>query len=807
MKLETNKGKVSMADVMLKSKRKAYINSEMSTLIMDMLAKIYVNPLEAAIREYVSNASDAHLEAGVTRPVELRVPCDEDPVLEITDYGNGLNMMEILGIYGNFGSSTKRNSDELIGGFGIGSKSGLAISNCVEVISVKDGILNHFVLKRENMEIFIEFLRRNEDAGDMPSGTTVRISVNSSYLQEEVYQNYKRTAGMNRRFNAETLYTNMITRTIAGWPAKKLIASCQNPNINERLNSERIPDIYMEFKNAYMRPVINPPTHKVVTDDYYSNIRSDKVHYEGFLVGDVFYSVDRDSREVTDNGGALVYASDTISKDFIEAKRVRKSNNMWGWPPSLEPFVLKLDIAKTKVKYSREQLDFIGSKEMRSYIDEVAKSFTKELNDICETLETQITDLYELVKRKLISGIKPVEIFEKAYINNYTRMKLSFSNNKLSDMSGYFVKDAFDLANHERFMDIKAIVIDDTDPSKKILSDKTYMNHIRDIYMVYMKELLKTDGPAKDFYLDSVNPLYADYSKYNKTWNNDMLLIRKSLLDKILIKDFMKTYSMEELEECYKTLKEEYKKSSPKINIKDPLAKAYVLDTKFKNIKFLELSEIKNLIDEEANKGRDIADKFLLLEPKSKYAFTSKSASEIKKIAKLSNRILIYAKKKKDYDTLVATYPNLPAPDDLSFEAQLTTKINDYSKIASSKFAQLIGEHCMLRLESGMIKEPLLDLRPGADLREMPLSETTPLTIKKLFDSILKASDSSPLKDLKSACQNTLVQNNTGINYRFLMMAINSNEYLMTEAMYDDIIEKIAVEEKDVLDALERIYA
>lgn len=807
MKLEINKGKVSMADVMLKSKHKAHINPEMSALIMDMLAKIYVNPLEAAIREYVSNASDAHLEAGVTRPVELKVPCDEDPVLEIADYGNGLNMMEILGIYGNLGSSTKRNSDELIGGFGIGSKSGLAISNCVEVISVKDGILNHFVLKRENMEIFTEFLRRNEDAGDMPSGTTVRISVNESYLQGEVYTNYKKAKGIRNRFDTSTLYTNLITRTIAGWPAKKLIASCQNPKINERLNSERIPDIYIEFKNAYMRPVISPPTHKVVTDGYYSNVRSNKVHYEGFLVGDIFYSVDRESREVTDNGGALVYASDIISNDFIEAKRVRKSHNMWGWPPSLEPFVLKLDIAKAKIKYSREQLDFIGSKEMRGYIDEVAKSFTKELNDICKTLEAQITDPCELVKRKLISGIIPVEILEKAYISDYTRIKPSFSNNRLSDISNYFVKDAFDIANHERFIDLRVIVIDDTDPSKKILSDKTYINHIRNMYTIYMQELLKTDSPAKDFYLDSTNPLYADYSKYNKTWNNDMLLMKKSLLDKILVKDFMKTYSMEELEECYKKLKEEYKKSNPKTDIKDPSAKAYVLDPKFKNIKLIELSEIKKLIDEEEAKGCDIEDKFLLLKSKSKYAFNAKTGFEIKKIAKLSNRIIIYAKKKKDYDALVDNCPNLPAPDDFNFEAQLTAKINDYSKIASSKFARLIGEHCMLRLESGMIKEPLLDLRPGVDLREIPLSKTTPQAIKKLFDSILEANDSSPLKDLKSACKNDLTQNSTGNSYRLLMMAINSSEYLMTEAMYDELIEKIAVEEKDVLDALERIYA
>lgn len=807
MKLETNKGKVSMADVMLKSKHKAHINPEMSALIMDMLAKIYVNPLEAAIREYVSNANDAHLEAGVTRPVELRIPCDEDPVLEIADYGNGLNMMEILGIYGNFGSSTKRSSDKLIGGFGIGSKSGLAISDCVEVISVKDGILNHFVLKRENMEIFTEFLRRNEDAGDMPSGTTVRISVNESYLRGEVYTNYKKATGINSRFDASTLYTNLITRTIAGWPAKKLIASCQNPKINERLNSERIPDIYMEFKNAYMRPIINPPVHKVVTDGYYSSVRSDKVHYEGFLVGDVFYSVDRESREITDNGSALVYASDIISNDFIDAKRVRKSHNMWGGSPSLEPFVLKLDIAKAKVKYSREQLNFIGSKEMRGYIDEVAKNFTKELNNICETLEAQITDPYELVKRKLISGIIPVEILEKAYISDYTRMKPSFSNNKLSDMSSYFVKDAFDIANHERFIDLRVIVIDDTDPSKKILSDKTYINHIRDMYTIYMQELLKTDSVAKDFYLDSTNPLYADYSKYNKTWNNDMLLMKKSLLDKILVKDFMKTYSMEELEECYKKLKEEYKKSNPKTDVKDPSAKAYVLDPKFKNIKLIELSEVKKLIDDEEAKDSNISDKFLLLEPKSKYAFNAKTGSEIVSIAKLSNRIIIYAKKKKDYDALVDNCPNLPAPDDFNLETQLTAKINDYSKIASSKFAQLIGEHCMLRLESGIIKEPLLDLKQGLDLREIPLSETTPQAIKKLFDSILEASDSSPLKDLKSACKNALTQNNTGNSYRFLMMAINSSEYLMTEAMYDELIEKIAIEEKDVLDTLERIYA
>lgn len=807
MKLETNKTKVNMADVMLKSKHKAHINPEMSALIMDMLAKIYVNPLEAAIREYVSNASDAHLEAGVTRPVELKVPCDEDPVLEIRDYGNGLNMMEILRIYGNFGSSTKRTSDEMIGGFGIGSKSGLAISDCVEVISVKDGILNHFLLKRENMEIFTEFLKRNKDAGDMPSGTTVKIRVKNSYLPAETHENHVKNTAVSNKLEASSLYANLITKTIAGWPVKKLIASCQNSRINKRLNSERIPDIYMEFKNAYMRPAVNPPKHEIRKNGFYAPIISENVSYEGFLVGDVFYSASKDSKEITDNSSALVLASDIISNIFIEAKRSITSRNVWGWPPSLEPFVLKLDIAKTKVKYSREQLDFLGSEKTRNYITEITTDFARELNDICKTLENQITDPHELVKRKLISGIKPTSIFEKAGIKDYLRVNLSFSNKKLNDMISSYVDNDYNSGNHMMFMDTRAIVIDDTDPSKKVLSEKTYINHIKDMYTLFMDDLLKTDNPAKDFYLDSINSLYANYSNFDKTWNDTVPLMRKSLLDKILVKDFMKLYSMEELEECYKKFKKEYKKSNPALNIKDSSAKAYMLDPKFKNAKFMKLSEVKELIDEEEAKGCNIGDKFLLLEPKSKYAFNAKTAFTVTDIAKLSNRILIYTKTKKDYDALVANFNSLPAPNDLTLESQLVAKINDYGKIAGSEFAQLIGEHQLLKLEDGKIRNALLDLRPCANLDKMLLSSTSPLTIKELFDSILSVSDSSPLKDLKSACENALTQNNRGESYRFLMMAISSSEHLMTETMYENLIEKVAIEETDVLDALERIYA
>lgn len=67
------------------------LDASASQLIMDVLAKLYDNPVEAAIREYVSNAYDANVEAGSTEPVHLHVPTEDEPYLEVSDTGNGLD--------------------------------------------------------------------------------------------------------------------------------------------------------------------------------------------------------------------------------------------------------------------------------------------------------------------------------------------------------------------------------------------------------------------------------------------------------------------------------------------------------------------------------------------------------------------------------------------------------------------------------------------------------------------------------------------------------------------------------------------
>lgn len=107
--------------------------------IMALLTSIYENPIAAVIREYACNALDSHIEAGVKRPIEVVIGDALSPTLVIRDFGIGLSKDEALRLFGQYGASTKRDTDEQIGSFGIGSKSALAYASSFTIIARKDG--------------------------------------------------------------------------------------------------------------------------------------------------------------------------------------------------------------------------------------------------------------------------------------------------------------------------------------------------------------------------------------------------------------------------------------------------------------------------------------------------------------------------------------------------------------------------------------------------------------------------------------------------------------------------------------------
>lgn len=144
--------------------------------IMNVLTNLYSDEELAVVREYSTNAFDAHVEIGQTRPIEVTLPTDLRPILSIRDYGPGLSVQDIETIYSQYGASSKRGSNDVVGMLGLGCKSALAYVDQFTLVSVKDGErITVSVARDENGAGVMTINSREEVAEDELSGVEVLI--------------------------------------------------------------------------------------------------------------------------------------------------------------------------------------------------------------------------------------------------------------------------------------------------------------------------------------------------------------------------------------------------------------------------------------------------------------------------------------------------------------------------------------------------------------------------------------------------------------------------------------------------------
>lgn len=170
---------------------------------------LYSMPKIAVIRETITNAVDAHKEAGITDPVEVKYNYS-DNLLIVSDKGHGIPHDKIHEIYCTYGNSTKKNNDST-GGFGLGCKSPFAVTNSFTVTNSNGGVKKTYILDKKNGIPEIISIKKGEE--DSQSGLTVTIPFtnNKEDLSKQI-RAFVFFAGINVKLNDQQLKTVNYTK-------------------------------------------------------------------------------------------------------------------------------------------------------------------------------------------------------------------------------------------------------------------------------------------------------------------------------------------------------------------------------------------------------------------------------------------------------------------------------------------------------------------------------------------------------------------------------------------------------------------
>lgn len=162
------------------TRAKIICNDAMFTLLAD---KLYRNKIRAAIRELCCNAADSHTESGNTGPFLVTMPNGMEPYFKVTDEGLGLAEEDVLNLYQNFGASTRAGTDNVTGGFGLGSKAPYAYTQTFNVISWFNGEKKTYVCFRDEDGVPSTTLTASEDT-EAANGLEVSFRVEAKDFDE-----------------------------------------------------------------------------------------------------------------------------------------------------------------------------------------------------------------------------------------------------------------------------------------------------------------------------------------------------------------------------------------------------------------------------------------------------------------------------------------------------------------------------------------------------------------------------------------------------------------------------------------------
>lgn len=728
----------------------AKIDKNAVNMVMDMLSKLYNDPMNAAIREYVSNAYDANVEAGATKPVELTLPCTENGgLLMVKDYGRGLDYMGIVSVFANFGTSTKRDSDNLIGGFGIGSKSGLAVSNAINVSSVCNGTLNEFVLERTPDGIVTRFTRENEPT-EKDSGTTVTVNCNPSYYSGIKY-----------------IVTNFIP-VIAGWSKHDVYVtntSCNEFNtsddgvfLNDKCNNYRIPDTWLEFDHGY-----------ITSKPFFT-------HFRNILVGNVAYKQgtwDNNNGHPTTNDIGCAYA-------------------------------LKTNIEDIKVTYSREQIDWKSNSETEDALIAATDAFTKEVENFVHDLVDSSSDAIDAMKKCIKVNIDPNDINYKKV--NTERSELPWRFNEYVDDSNEYKRSknrAYKATYTQLGMaqtyngdfDIVITTTKDTINNKKPSMVSKILAYAFNPDSELPDDIKPIVDKAIDDYIVNTVALSAKEARSNVScYPTNILLATAEAQLELPYSWGVPNLDFEMLERAYKEYMKEQRKLYNANRVKKStdamLETAHYVTSDNSYVWQDTLEHIKN-----AGFGN-----IVVLEKQTKYSIDD--ADKVYKKAKIvaydkgnKTPVVIWGKTKKKIKNILDNIPNAKLVTDEELDKAYDTVIEKYKTTVDADVQVFMNQLRNIKTTDTQLTSKDIHAQLGLDTKyyeKVPTAFSINYIVDMpYYESILAMSE---------------YVNNMSDNAKLLVMIANNNDFQFETKHVQDLIDKVKPEFQPIAEKINAIY-
>ena len=203
MKLTQIKTKDVKTSGSLKSKD-ITIDDNQSEVLLYILSQ-YSDPIGSIIREITSNALDSHKDAEINKPVDVRIKKDsmfsKHATFEVEDYGTGMGEHKVDTVYCKLLNSDKRNTNQLLGAWGLGSKSPLGYVDDYYLVDIYNGTEYLYNITKGNGKYQLHLI--SKEPTDKENGVKVSVPI-----REGDISSFKSKIKEQLRYFPNIKYTN-----------------------------------------------------------------------------------------------------------------------------------------------------------------------------------------------------------------------------------------------------------------------------------------------------------------------------------------------------------------------------------------------------------------------------------------------------------------------------------------------------------------------------------------------------------------------------------------------------------------------